>query len=645
MLKLTIANQHDFTKMNYRREIDGLRALAVLPVLFFHAGFQIFSGGFVGVDVFFVISGYLITTLILADLEKGTFSIIHFYERRARRILPALFFVMFVCLPFAWMWLLPHELRSFSQSLVAVSLFASNILFWLTSGYFETAAELKPLLHTWSLAVEEQYYVFFPLFLMAAWRFGERFFLALLVAVFVLSLAAAEWGSVANPTATFFLLPTRGWELLVGAFVAIYFSRKQGVAPSKRLCELGASVGLTLLVYSVFSFDSQTPFPSLYALIPTIGSALIILFASNNTFVGRLLGSKVFVGVGLISYSAYLWHQPMLAFARHRQTEEMGPAFALAIVLSALLMAYFSWRFVEAPFRNKMTFSRAQIFKMGVAGTVFFIGVGAAGHLSGGFSGRFNFVDAYEGDIGQETFFKFLAKKHFDCTPEAIAEEAIRWEEFLRCKQSKSTVDVEVALIGDSHIEHIFLGLADHLPNKNIVYYQRGSYPFLSNPVFGKIFTHVLRSDSINTVLLTAHWVQRADEMPRDTTLEQELLQTINALVSAGKKVYLLSSVPEFPFPPERCKFLVEGFDKTICDTSKSDIVEQEQQYIDSMKNVSSQIPGVHFLRISDLLCGEATCSMVKNGVLMYRDYQHLNILGSMYVGAEIVKNFPELKR
>ncbi len=210
--------------MDYRREIDGLRALAVLPVILFHAGFKIFSGGFVGVDVFFVISGFLITTILLSELEAGNFSLINFYERRARRILPVLFFVMLLCLPFAWIWLIPDDMKSFSQSVVAVSLYASNILFWGTSGYFDSAAELKPLLHTWSLAVEEQYYLFFPVFLMLAWRFGKRWIFNCLVFVFILSLALAQWWSSSMPMAGFFLLPARGWELLIGAFVAFYFT-------------------------------------------------------------------------------------------------------------------------------------------------------------------------------------------------------------------------------------------------------------------------------------------------------------------------------------------------------------------------------------------------------------------------------------
>jgi len=201
--------------MTYRREIDGLRAFAVIPVILFHAGFQTFSGGFVGVDVFFVISGYLITSLILEEKQAGTFTLVGFYERRVRRILPALFLVMFACLPFVWLWLPPLEMGSFSQSLVAVSGFASNVLFYLKSDYFETAAALKPLLHTWSLAVEEQYYLLFPIFLLLIWRLGKHWIVAVLAVVAIVSLALAQWGSLNHQAFTFFLLPTRGWELLV----------------------------------------------------------------------------------------------------------------------------------------------------------------------------------------------------------------------------------------------------------------------------------------------------------------------------------------------------------------------------------------------------------------------------------------------
>jgi peptidoglycan/LPS O-acetylase OafA/YrhL len=189
---------------NYRREIDGLRAVAVVSVILFHTGFSPFKGGFVGVDVFFVISGYLITSIILTHKEAGTFSLLNFYERRARRILPALFFIMAVCIPFAWLWLLPGDMKDFSKSLIAVSIFASNILFWRESDYFDAAAELKPLLHTWSLAVEEQYYVLFPIFLLVMWRFAKRWTAATLTAIAILSFAIAQWGAYNNQAAASF---------------------------------------------------------------------------------------------------------------------------------------------------------------------------------------------------------------------------------------------------------------------------------------------------------------------------------------------------------------------------------------------------------------------------------------------------------
>ena len=373
--------------MDYRREIDGLRALAVLPVILFHAGFETFSGGFVGVDVFFVISGYLITSIILSELEQGKYSIVNFYERRARRILPALFLVMLVCIPFAWFWLLPRDMKDFSQSLAAVSVFASNILFWRESGYFDKAAELKPLLHTWSLAVEEQFYVLFPLFLMLFWRLGKRWILILLAVVFVASLCVAQslthsqWGSLAKTAASFFLLPTRGWELLIGAFAAFYLSKANRTEFSRCVGEVGGWVGVALILYSVFAYSKATPFPGFYALVPTVGTVVIILFATQQTTVGNFLGNKAFVGVGLISYSAYLWHHPLFAFARHRSVSEPSHLVFAVLSIVSLILAYFSWRYVEAPFRNKEIHSRVRVFAYSIIGSFFFICVGLAGHF------------------------------------------------------------------------------------------------------------------------------------------------------------------------------------------------------------------------------------------------------------------------
>ena len=424
--------------MKYRAEIDGLRALAVLPVILFHAGFEWFSGGFVGVDVFFVISGYLITTIIISEMAEGKFSIVNFYERRARRILPALFFVMAACLPFAWMWLTPNDLKDFGQSLIAVSTFSSNILFWQMSGYFDTAAELKPLLHTWSLAVEEQYYILFPIFLMLTWRLGIRWVLLLLSIVFFISLGVAQWGAYNSPSAAFFLLPTRGWELLVGVFAAFYLKYNTHLK-SHSLNQTFSLLGFGMIVYSIIAFDETTPFPSLYALIPTIGTGLLILCAVPKTYVHKLLSLKFIVGIGLISYSAYLWHQPLLAFARHRSLGEISELILVTLCLASLVMAWFSWRFVEKPFRSKTKVSSRLIFKFSIIFALFFSITGLWLHQSNG-------ALKYYPKEKQQVLGSFI---------DATGYVTERHKQIRLLEFSKNNEKKDILIIGDSHSEDL----------------------------------------------------------------------------------------------------------------------------------------------------------------------------------------------
>ena len=368
--------------MQYRPEIDGLRAVAVLPVILFHAGFELFSGGYVGVDVFFVISGYLITTILIDDLERGRFSLRRFYERRARRILPALFFVMLCCLPFAWMWMLPAQFKDFSHAFIAVSVFASNILFWQQSGYFAPAAEENPLLHTWSLAVEEQFYIGFPILMLIAWRFGRNPVFWTVAGLSLLSLMLAEWGWRNAPDATFYLLPTRAWELGAGALCALWL---HGRAPQAR--PLPAGLGLGLIVTSVLVYDAATPFPSLYALAPVGGTVLIVLYGGASTLTARLLSGRLVVGIGLISYSAYLWHQPLFAFARLHSQMHPAPELMALLAACALGPAWLSWRYVELPFRRRprpaLPAQRSVFAASGIA-TAAVLTIGLFGHVTDG---------------------------------------------------------------------------------------------------------------------------------------------------------------------------------------------------------------------------------------------------------------------
>jgi len=267
--------------MKYRPEVDGLRAVAVIPVILFHAGFSFFSGGYIGVDIFFVISGYLITTIIYRELESGKFSIINFYEKRSRRILPLLFFIVFISIPLAWFGLFNIDMIDFSQSLVAIPVFSSNVLFWLEADYFDTASELKPLLHTWSLAVEEQFYLFFPITLLVIWKINKNYILPSILIVGFVSLIFSQWASVNFPTANFYLLPSRAWELAVGSVVGILLHKNSTFVNSfnkTKMANILSWTGLLMITYSILIFDGNTPYPSLYTLIPTLGTALIICF-------------------------------------------------------------------------------------------------------------------------------------------------------------------------------------------------------------------------------------------------------------------------------------------------------------------------------------------------------------------------------
>ncbi|MCB0751170.1 MAG: acyltransferase, partial [Ignavibacteriae bacterium] len=374
--------------MKYRAEIDGLRALAVLPVVFFHADFKSFSGGFVGVDVFFVISGYLISSIILKELSEKQFCLVHFYERRARRILPALFLVVLVSLLFAWQWLPPRDLKDFGQSMVAVSTFLSNVLFWWESDYFATTSELKPLLHTWSLAVEEQFYILYPLALMFLWRFGLKTIVKLLIIIFFLSICTSYWGTLREPSFTFYMLPTRAWELIVGAFVAIFLWQK-GFIISNITNQLLSLTGLFLIFYSVVMFDKNTSFPGLHALIPTLGTVLVILSSVKGTFTHALLSFKPLVGVGLISYSTYLWHQPILALARHRAFGTLSFLELIVLCVLSIVLGYLSWKFVEKPFRIKNKIGNKSLFVFSFFGLFLFSLIGFYIHSTNGVMYKF----------------------------------------------------------------------------------------------------------------------------------------------------------------------------------------------------------------------------------------------------------------
>lgn len=670
----------------YRKEIDGLRTIAVIPVILFHAGVELFSGGFVGVDIFFVISGYLITTIILKEKENGNFSLIRFYERRARRIAPALFLVMASSIVCAWFWLSPAHMEDFSQSLVAVPLFVSNILFYSESGYWGVENELKPLLHTWSLAVEEQYYVLFPLFLMLMWRFSKKWLISSFVIIALASFLLADWLSSFNPSAGFFLLSSRAWELAIGAGIAFYFlyykSEMHTLLEDKRFDDVLSFLGLGLIAYAIFVFDEQTPFPSVYALIPTIGTALIIIFSSEKTIVGKVLGSKVPVGIGLISYSAYLWHQPLFSFSKHLSLTEPTLLTLLTLALLSLVLAYLSWRFIEAPFRDKNKYSRKQIFTFTTIGSLFFIVFGSVGYLTKGFEFRL------DDDVAQAV--KLATER---VSKEQLCEKITADES---AKQPYCTLipsnEKFIFLYGDSHASKLFpvaKTLFKKTPYGVLASSKRGCPSILGisrlkgtsqdpcNEHNKAVYQYLIETPEIEYVVLSARWTELIEGTRFDNKegglepgvksklavanedgfviyhpeTNRELLMnafslSINALLQAGKKVILIYPVPEagWDVPDYIVKYSFNhpelAFNAQVASTSYDVFKDRNKNTYKILSNIPAH-PNFYKVMPDELLCNTALsdrCVTQNKGVLLYSDNNHLSNAGAQLVLEEVLK-------
>ena len=632
----------DFYKLKYRAEIDGLRALAVIPVILFHAGFELFSGGFVGVDVFFVISGYLITTILIEDIENKRFSIVNFYERRARRILPALFFVMLVCIPFAWMWMLPSQMKDFSQSLVAVSLFASNILFWRESGYFDAAAEEKPLLHTWSLAVEEQYYVLFPIFLILAWRFGKNRVFWMIVVMAAISLLLSEQGWRDKATANFYLAPTRAWELFAGS-IASFVVQKQGVQKNNFL----ATLGLVAITFSIFFYDETTPFPSVYALVPVLGVVLLVIYADKETYASKLLSTKGFVGIGLISYSAYLWHQPLFAFARISSFEHPTILLMLALSLLSIFLAYISWRYIEQPFRKKAQMSRQKIFLVSVTGILMFATLGVVGHKTNGF---FDYITTqHQRDVLRTAL---PSPKRADC--HTGGRDYLNYSNSCEYFSSNTTV----AVFGDSHTVELAYALAEKLQTeghgvKHLSF--SGCVPIYGSEQNLDHFVNVngikecaswtkqtidglIADERISTVVISyriayslygdhentyPHLIdERGDKNRR--LIWSSLITMIQKLEEAGKKTIFVQQAPELP---RFIGYLVPKNDETFAEGVSRSWWHKRVSFVYENINDLSMITDV--IDLADVFCEENLCFSVLDNKALYFDDNHMSVAGA----------------
>lgn len=631
--------------MKYRAEIDGLRAVAVLPVILFHAGFALFSGGFVGVDIFFVISGYLITTIICEDMQNKRFSLIGFYERRARRILPALFLVMFCCLPFAWVLMFPSQMKDFSQSLVAVSLFTSNILFWSKSGYFAPATEEAPLLHTWSLAVEEQYYIFFPIFLLFTLSSGQSRTFWLIVFLSALSIALSEWGWRHQETANFYLVPTRAWELFAGS-LASFIVQKQGVKNSNFL----SLFAIAAMLFAIFFFDKTTPFPSLYSLLPVLGVVGLILYGGEKTYIAKLLSTRLFVGIGLISYSAYLWHQPLFAFTRIYLNTKPSDALMLALSIASLVLAALSWKYIEGYFRVRTSsnIGRKEIFVFAGVGLTVFVSIGMLGHLSNGFErsrftrGEIDVLSQRKnkskqsqiiGDSATTPTWALLGDSHANSLQEAIGnmlkrrgESAITqtidgcppalhlWRHDRRTGyRCHNNYEAALKLVEENKIESVIVAarFALYLNSTRFDNRQGGIEVGSTDQV---IYDHFDFRNTLRTQNI------RSNEIAR------ELKSYFKKLAKLDVQVYVLSGIPEVGWdtPKEAYRNIGHGETTTLREVYKA----RNSSAMKLFASFSSN-PNITIINIENAMCDIMYCYATKDGIPLYYDTNHLNRTGA----------------
>ena len=646
--------------LKYRPDIDGLRAIAVLAVLFFHTKVPGFSGGFVGVDIFFVISGYLITSIILKDIRENRFSIARFYERRIRRIFPALFPVMVFVLAVGAYLFDQSAFKNLGESITATTLFSSNIVFWRESGYFDAPSLEKPLLHTWSLAVEEQFYIVFPIVLMLIGRYMKGRYVPLVLAAFVLSFVASVYGVTHYPGATFYLVPTRAWELLTGSLLAL------GVFPAPSSSwqkNLGAIVGLAFIFGSIVSYTEDTPFPGLAALLPVLGSGLVIHSGrGGGTYLAqKTLKARPLVFVGLISYSLYLWHWPLVAFWKYLLFREFSWIDSAGIIIASFILASFSWKFIEQPFRGKglLIPERKKLFSYSVIITIIFSSLGALIYSQ-----------------------QYLNNLHpvSNCAIKQIKNDPIseyeKWDEIIR----KIDKGVSPPIIGKKEIQPTFALWGDSnaralIPaiNKVAQEHQISGYSLVHTatpPLIGidrpnfktdnynisrtllnqNILSFIKQYPKIKTVFLAGAWslwTNNVDgwfdinrEMPNNMgsklLVKEGLMRTIRALLLSNRKVVVIAMVPELSSDLPRYSYLRSRFYNVY----KNRQIGTTMEYYDKRNDLTKQLmedfhdnSNVIFIHPEKILFVNNSNSISSiNGKLLYRDERHLSTFGSIFV-------------
>ena len=631
----------------YRPDIDGLRAVAILSVLVFHAFPGYLPGGFVGVDVFFVISGFLISGIILKDLGRGRFSFADFYARRVARIFPALILVLTACLAFGWFVLLPDEYVQLGKHTVAGAAFMSNLLLWHQSGYFDVSAQSKPLLHLWSLGIEEQFYILWPLTLVLLWKRTRR----VLPAIILLALASFSLNALLVsrvPSLTFYFPFTRVWELLIGGALA-QFTLQRGTLWSTAVTNVVAGVGSLLIVLSLILINESRAFPGWWALLPTIGTALLIAAGPQSWINRKLLSAPVCVFIGLISYPLYLWHWPILVYLKLIADSDfsLSPARlnflkAVALALSGLL-AWATWRFWELPIRDPNRMPRRLRVRRLASGMCAMTAVAALSVT--------NVITARLDNPSVMRIVQAFGDWDYPSSDNFMKADFVSHD--IRSKSGRVTL-----FVSDSHMEQYWPRVKAAIQNNPnlataVFATSSGCLPFpevnrakpgFACPKFYKYWTAQADQNDVSTVVIGAAWElyfigeYRGDPIPRDhltvagrpakkadideawAGFESE----IGSLIRSGKRVIILSSSPEAAsFNPRAMFSRFNGFNRPS-PVKKADFNRFIAPIEDRLIQVANRT-GATLIRPADYFCEAETCPATDaNGDPLYQDDQHL---------------------
>ncbi|WP_100277522.1 acyltransferase family protein [Mariprofundus aestuarium] len=641
--------------MHYRSDIDGLRAIAIIPVVLFHLGASAFSGGFVGVDIFFVISGFLITSIIFQEMEQGHFSFAQFYERRIRRLFPALFFVVIVVVIAGAFLFVPGDFRSLSQSIVAATAFSANLLFWDQSGYFDASAAMKPLLHTWSLSVEEQFYIGYPVILLLLIRFLPKHLSAVLILIMLVSFVSSITIVYYSQDSAFYLPIFRAWELLLGALIALNFIPSPQTNYQRHLLSL---LGFSLILYAVFVLSEESLFPGVNAVYPCLGAALII-YAGNGghpSIVGKLLGWRPFVMTGLISYSLYLWHWPLIVFTKYYLMRELIPVEQLTVLIISILLALFSWRYIERPFRGKSgLLTTPRLFKVSAALMVVFIAAGLAGHFTYGFSQRM----PEEVEKLAETVHKpYPLRSLEDKKIQANGGKIFALGDF-------DHISPSYLVWGDSHAWALGPALdevgkkekkAGWLISHNgcpsllgVNLFESGAIKNACADSNVAVVNFIENNPEIRTVFLVARWgvyangtrlsgekkppvVLTADGVKYNEKIFQKGLEdTLSFLESRNIKTYFVSDVPAIGWDVPSILLRSKLFERNPPYTPP--LLEEYQARQSPVNDALGMYRNMQFqtIDVSPLFCPTGQCLVESEGGLLYRDDNHLSIFGAHF--------------